>query len=367
MLFDRVNVGDLSLANRIVMAPMTRCRAGQPDNVATAITARYYAQRSSAGLIISEGSQVAADAVGYLWTPGIHSDAQVAGWRVVADAVHEAGGSIFLQAWHTGRISHQSLLPENLPPLGPTDQPANSQCFGYSEEGQPTYLTCSTPRAASTDDLLAVIDHFRQAARRAVDAGIDGIEIHAANGYLFDQFLNGGLNDRGDEYGGSIENRARLLLATVDAVAREIGPTRIGVRLSPHGRFNDMPIDSEADSMALYLASALSSRGIAYLHLVDPVMNGYSDGESLLRSLRDTFHAPLIACGEMDLERAERYLTGGMADLIGFGRAFIANPDLPHRLEQGLPLAAADESTFYGGGEEGYTDYPPSQQQPDSQ
>ncbi len=358
MLFDSINVGDITLANRIVMAPMTRSRAGQPGDVPTALTAEYYTQRASAGLIVSEGTPVSPTAHGYLWTPGIYRDEQTDAWQQVTRAVHDAGGRIFAQLWHVGRISHTSLQPDGRAPLGVNARRADSQAFGYDAGGNPAYLPCSEPRAAGADDIATVIADFRRATENAVAAGFDGIEIHGANGYLIDQFLNGALNDRRDDYGGSIEKRARLLLQIVDAASAVGGAARVGVRLSPHGRFNDMPVDAEADAMVRYLAEQLGKRGIAYLHLVDPVFNGYAQGEQLLRDARTAFGRPLIVCGGMDGDKAERYLKQGLADLIGFARPFIANPDLPRRLHEGSALNAVNEATIYGGDAAGYTDYP---------
>ncbi len=358
MLFESTQLGELTLANRIVMAPMTRCRAGQPGNVPTALNAEYYVQRASAGLIITEGSQVSPQGVGYLWTPGIHSEEQVAGWKQVTTGVQEAGGHIFIQLWHCGRISHNTLQPEGAAPVAPTARPADAMAFGYDEAGQPGYLACSTPQALDEVGISAIVAEFRRASENALAAGFDGAEIHGANGYLFDQFLNGALNDRDDEYGGSMENRARLLLQVVDQVSEVLGAGRVGVRLSPHGSFNDMPPDREADDMVDYLAQQLGQRGIAYLHFVDPVINGDPGGAELMKIAREVFGGPVIACGAMDRTKAEAYLNQGQADLIGFGQAFIANPDLPARLRQGAALAEADPDFFYGGGAEGYTDYP---------
>lgn len=358
MLFDVFPLGDLLLRNRVVMAPMTRSRAGQPGDVPTALTAEYYAQRSGAGLIISEASPVSPAGHGYLWTPGIHSAEQVAGWKQVADAVHANSGRIFLQLWHVGRISHTSLQPDGAAPLSSTARRADAQAFGYDEQGNPAYLPCSAPRAATGAEIAAVVNDFRRATENAMAAGCDGVEVHGANGYLLDQFLNGALNDRNDDYGGSIANRARLLLEVIDAAVAVAGAGRVGVRLSPHGSFNDMPADPDADAMTLYLAEQLGSRGLAYVHFVDPVFSGYADGARLLRQARTTAGIPIIACGDMDRSKAETYLREELADLIAFGRPFIANPDLVVRLHMSAPLNAVDEATIYGGDAHGYTDYP---------
>ncbi len=358
MLFDVFPVGDLLLRNRVVMAPMTRSRAGQPGDVPTALAAEYYAQRTGAGLIISEASPVSPSGHGYLWTPGIHSAEQVAGWKRVADAVHGSSGRIFLQLWHVGRISHTSLQPGGAAPLSSTAKRADAQAFGRDAQGNPAYLPCSEPHAATGAEIATVVNDFRRATENAIAAGCDGVEVHGANGYLLDQFLNGALNDRDDDYGGSLANRARLLLEVIDAVVAVAGPGRVGVRLSPHGSFNDMPADPEADAMTLYLAEQLGRRGLAYVHYVDPQFNGYADGAQLLRQARDKAGIPVIVCGDMDRSKAERYLQEELADLIAFGRPFIANPDLPVRLHMGAPLNAIDEATIYGGDAHGYTDYP---------
>lgn len=358
MLFDQFTLGPLTLPNRLVMAPMTRCRAGQPGDVPTPLMATYYAQRASAGLIISEGMPVSPTAPGYLWTPGLHTSEQVEGWKGVTRAVHAAGGRIFSQLWHCGRISHPSLLPANTTPVGPTTQRADAQCFGYGEDGNPSYLPCGEPHAADGLEIEAIIRDFANATANALAAGFDGVEVHGANGYLLDQFLNGGLNARTDGYGGSIANRARLLLEVVDAVISVAGTSHVGVRLSPHGTFNDMPHDPDADAMVSFLAEKLSTHTIAYLHFVTPPSEANVDGEGLVRTARERLRRPVIVCGGMDKQKAERFLSEGTADLIAFGKPFISNPDLPRRLKTDAALNPLDETTMYGGNEKGYTDYP---------
>ncbi len=358
MLFEPFTLGRITLNNRTVMAPLTRSRAGQPGNLPTELNAEHYAQRASAGLIISEGTLVSDVGRGYLWTPGISTPEQVAGWKRITDAVHGAGGRIFAQLWHCGRISHRSLQPEGGAPVGPTDQAADVVCFALDDAGNPAQVPCSPPHALTEGGIAEVVAQFGRAAENAIAAGFDGVEVHGANGYLLDQFLNTQLNTRRDAYGGSLESRARLLLEAVDAAIAAAGADRVGVRLSPHGTFNDLPADPEADAMTHCLASALGGRGIAYLHFVDPVFNGYARGTALLLEARERFGGPVIACGDMTREKAERYLNDGYADLIAFGRLFIANPDLPRRLELNAPLNEPDSTTFYGGGAEGYTDYP---------
>lgn len=358
MLFDPIRVGPLELPNRIIMAPMTRNRAGQPGDVPTPVMARYYAQRASSGLIISEGTPVSTQALGYLYTPGMFSSAQLEGWRAVTEAVHNAGGRIFAQLWHCGRVSHHSLQPKGHAPVAPSESQAQAQVFAYDDHGNPGLVPVSPAQALSEAGIHAIIEDFRQAAANARSAGFDGVEIHGANGYLLDQFLNAGVNRRQDAWGGSLENRARFTLAVVTAAAEAIGPDRVGLRLSPHGSFNDMADDPDADAQTRYIAAEAGRAGLAYLHFVDPVFNGYAEGERLMREARKAFGGPVIACGNLDKIKGEAYLESGVADLIAFGRAYIANPDLVARLEKDSPLNEPDPQTFYGGGEKGYTDYP---------
>ena len=332
-LFNPFNLHGLQLTNRLVMAPMTRCRAGSGD-VPTPLMAEYYAQRASAGLIVTEGIPVSPYARGYLWTPGIYTAEQIDGWRGIAEAVHNAGSVIFAQIWHTGRISHTSLQPEGVAPKGPTDVAATgSNCFAYNEQGQPSYVATSTPAPLSTVEISEIIAQFAQAAANARTAGLDGVEIHGANGYLFDQFLNSKVNTRTDTYGGSIEERTRFLLATVDAVAARIGAKRVGVRISPYGQFNAMPEDPEGENTTLYLARELDQRGIAYVHVNDQRTFGMpAVPDNFLVKLRIAFNGPIILCGGYDAARAIRAIDTSIADLIGFGVPFLTNPDLPARL-----------------------------------
>ena len=358
-LFKPFDLKTLHLKNRIVMAPMTRCRAGEGD-VPTILMAEYYAQRATAGLIVTEGVPVSPRARGYLWTPGIYTSEQIEGWKKVTAAVHDAGGAIFAQIWHVGRVSHQSLQPNGDAPEGPTDeQPADAGCFAYDENGNPGNVPTSRPRALDADGIARVKREFVQAAYNAREAGMDGVEIHGANGYLFDEFLNSAVNTRNDAYGGSPENRCRFLLEVVDAVADAMGVERVGVRISPNGRFNAMPEDPEMESTFLYLAKELDGRGVAYLHINDQATFGMpSIPENLIPMIRAAFRGPIILCGGYDATRAHQAIADGVADLVAFGVPYIANPDLPARLENGWPLNEADRDTFYGGGEKGYTDYP---------
>lgn len=358
-LFKPYDLKSLSLKNRMVMAPMTRCRAGEGD-IPTPLMADYYAQRSTAGLIISEGIPVSQRARGYLWTPGIYTAEQVAGWGQVTKAVHDAGGRMFAQIWHVGRISHQSLQPDEGAPEGPTDeQPEDATCFAYDENGNPGNVPTSRPRALDAAGIARIRQEFVQAARNAREAGMGGVEIHGANGYLFDAFLNSVVNTRSDAYGGSVENRCRLLLETVDAVAASIGAGRTGVRISPNGRFNAMPEDPEMEATFLYLAGELDRRGIAYLHINDQATFGMpAIPQGLIPKIRAVFRGPIILCGGYDAPRALAAIDDGSADLVAFGVPYLANPDLPARLENGWPLNEADRDSFYGGGEKGYSDYP---------
>jgi len=364
ILFDRHDLGGLVLRNRVVMAPMTRSRsvATVPD----ALTATYYAQRATAGLIITEGAQVSEQARGYLFTPGLHSRAQVEGWKGVTAAVHAAGGAIFAQLWHVGRVSHVSLQPGDRAPVAPVAKAAEGvQAFAYREDGTPGQVPASTPRALATAEIPGITADFVAAARNAIDAGFDGVEIHGANGYLFEQFINGGLNTRGDIYGGpSVANRLRFVLETLDAVAAEVGAHRVGIRLTPFNRVFDMPaFDGEADTWRA-MAAELAGRRLAYVHVGNRAAIVAAAGEDFLRAFRETCGGTLILAGNYTRETATADVASGLADLVAFGRPFIANPDLVARLRNGWPLAEADDSTFYGGTALGYTDYPAYGQEP---
>jgi N-ethylmaleimide reductase len=353
ILFTPVRVGAVALDNRIVMAPMTRNRAGE-GNVPTELVARYYAQRSSAGLIVTEATQVAPEGVGYPNTPGIHTDAQVEGWRRVTDAVHARGGRIFLQLWHVGRISHPSLQPGGVLPVAPSAvKPAGK---GMTYDGPKEFVT---PRALETFEIADAVAHFADGARRAREAGFDGVEIHGANGYLIEQFLVDGVNRRTDRYGGSVENRVRFLVEVTEAVVGAWRADRVGVRLSPRGTFNDIT-DSDREATFGHAVDRLDEFGLAYLHLVDPV-GGPMDTPGTPRlapRLRSRFGGPVIVNGGFDRAAAERAIADGEADLVAFGVPFLANPDLPARLRRGAPLNEPDRATFYGGDARGYTDYP---------
>ncbi len=351
-----VRLGPYDLRNRVVMAPMTRNRAGV-GSVPHELNALYYGQRASAGLIISEASQVSPQGVGYPGTPGIHSREQVEGWKLVTKAVHKRGGHIFLQLWHVGRISHPSLQPNGELPVAPSAiRPAGD---AFTAVGLQPFVT---PRALETHEIPGIVGQFRQGAANALAAGFDGVEIHAANGYLIDQFLRDGTNRRTDRYGGSMDNRARLLLEVTGAAVEAWGGNRVGVRLSPASPFNDM-IDSNPQHTFEHAAEALNRFGLAYLHVVE------AGGDNAqhpfdFRSLRKAFKGAYMANAGYTIERARAVLAAGNADLVSFGALFLANPDLPARFAQGAPLNAPDPSTFYGGGEKGYTDYPFLEAQP---
>jgi len=351
-LFAPARVGPYTLDNRVIMAPLTRNRAGA-GNVPQPMNAEYYAQRASAGLIITEATQVSPEGVGYPATPGIHNREQVDGWRLVTDAVHTAGGRIFLQLWHVGRISHPSLQPGGALPVAPSAIKPAGEAVTY--DGPQPFVT---PRALETEELAGIVEDYRRAAVYAQEAGFDGVEIHAANGYLLDQFLRDGTNHRGDRYGGPVDNRMRLLLEVADAVIGVWGSDRVGVRISPINPFNDIA-DSQPEATFTRVAQRLGGLGLAYLHVVEGAIHG---GDTELPRvdmgrLRRAFGGTYIANGGYDGERAKSALLAGDADLIAFGVPFIANPDLPLRLALGAELNDPDPETFYGGDARGYTDY----------
>ena len=352
-LFSPYKLGNLELPNRMVMAPLTRNRAGE-GNVPGTLNVTYYVQRASAGLIIAEATQVSPQGLGYPSTPGIHSPEQVAGWKQVTDAVHQHGGRIFLQLWHVGRISHPDLQPDGVLPVAPSAIAPKGQAATY--EGMKPFVT---PRALETSEIPEIVEQYRQGAENALAAGFDGVEIHAANGYLLDQFLRDGTNQRTDEYGGSLENRTRLLLEVTEAVTGVWGAERVGVRLSPSGTFNDMH-DSDPLATFGYAAEALNRFGLAYLHIVEVNEADLRHGgtEVPTRHLRDHFTGTLMVNGGYDRDRGNAVLAKGEADLVSFGTLFLANPDLPQRFALNVPLNQPDIASFYGGSEKGYTDYP---------
>ncbi|MBK1889680.1 alkene reductase [Undibacterium sp. 14-3-2] len=358
-LLSPVQAGSALLKNRVVMAPLTRSRAGQPGDVPRALNVEYYAQRASAGLIVTEASQISRQGQGYAWTPGIYTDAQEAGWKNVVDAVHAKNGKISLQLWHVGRISHNLLQENGAAPVSASAlQAANSQCFVVQPDGTPANVPTAEPRALSTEEIPGIVDQYRQASIRAKRAGFDLVEVHAANGYLLQQFMSTNSNLRTDAYGGSLENRARLTLEAVDAAIAEMGADRVGVRISPNFVAHGIA-DTEAEATALYLAKAFTARGIAYLHIAEPDWVGGAElTQSFREELRAAFPGTLICCGGYSAAEAEALINSGLADAVAFGRPYIANPDLVERFAAGAELNTPDRSTFYGGEEKGYTDYP---------
>jgi N-ethylmaleimide reductase len=350
-LFSPIGLGGLTLPNRVIMAPLTRNRAAMPGNVPRPLNATYYAQRAGAGLIISEAAQISPEGVGYPATPGIHSEAQVQGWRTVNDAVHAQGGHMFAQLWYCGRISHPDLLPDNQQPVSASAvKPAGD---AVTFEGLKPFVE---PRALRTDELPGIVAQYRHAAKCAREAGFDGIEVHCANGYLLDQFLRDGTNRRADRYGGSLENRARLLMEVLAAVLEIWEPARVGVRISPENSFNDIR-DTDPQATFNFIARALSSKGLGYLHVVEGEMMG---GESHVdyRQIREHFDGYYMANCGYDKARAQAAIAEGAADMVSFGQLFIANPDLVQRFKTDAELNRPDPDTFYGGDEQGYTDYP---------
>ncbi len=353
-LFQPLEIGAVTAPNRVFMAPLTRNRA-HPDGTPHAMAIAYYRQRASAGLIITEATQISAEGKGYINTPGIHDDAHVAGWRAITDAVHAAGGRIALQLWHVGRISHTSLQPAGQAPVAPSAIRADAQTFTANG-----LEDVSEPRALETDEVARVIADYRRAAERAKGAGFDLVEVHSANGYLLDQFLHAHANTRTDAYGGDADNRARLTLEVTQAVADVMGADRVGVRLSPTGTFNDMRLDAETEASFERVIDGLNGMGLAYLHMVEAFPGSdvsEADRDALTR-LRGRWSGVYIANGEFDGATAGDWVAAGRAQAIAFGRPFIANPDLPRRLNIGADLTAPDQATFYGGDERGYTDYP---------
>jgi len=357
-LFTPVRVGPFEIAHRVVLAPLTRMRA-EDGAIPGELMAEYYAQRTSPGaLLIGEATIAAPNGNGYLGAPGLYDDSQIAGWRRVTDAVHAKGGRIFLQLYHAGRQSNQDVQPAGSQPVGPSAIPHGG--VAYTRSG---WVPNTPNRALEIDEIEGLVESFRQAAQRGVEAGFDGVELHAANGYLFDQFLQDGSNKRTDRYGGSFENRARFLLDATRAVISVWGSDKVAVRLGPSGSWGDMS-DSDPEGLFTYVATELDKLGLAYLHLIEPRIAGNIEDESRDQApvasqlLRKYFRGTIIAAGGFSGSSAEAIVASGDADLVAFGRHFIANPDLPDRLRQNLPLNAYDRATFFGGTDVGYTDYP---------
>lgn len=353
-LFTPFTLGDISVRNRIVMAPLTRNRARPEDDTPYALHAEYYAQRAGAGLIITEGTQISPEGKGYAWTPGIYSDAQVAGWKAVTEAVHAKGGRIAAQLWHVGRVSHTSLQEGGAAPVAPSAIGAASKTFDGT-----AFVQTSVPRALELDEIPRIVEDYRRAARNADAAGFDGVEIHAANGYLIDQFLRDTSNTRTDAYGGSVENRVRFLREVVEAVTGVLGAGRVGVRLSPFSNANNVGIDS--DTLATFSAAVdvLNGAGVAFLHMVEGQTGGPRDWPAgALEALRDRFKGAYIANNGYTRDTAIAAVASGKVDLVAFGKLYISNPDLAERLALDAPLNPLPTDGLYGGGAKGYTDYP---------
>jgi N-ethylmaleimide reductase len=367
-LFEQYTLGDTTLSNRIVMAPMTRSRA--PEDIATEQIALHYTQRGTAGLIVSEGTPISREGQGYLFNPGIFGPEQIAGWKLVTDSVRSVGGKMFAQLWYVGRVSHTSLQIDGKAPVSATDKPAEGAvAFAYTDEGEPGFVPTSTPRPLTTEEVGRVVQDFAQAAANAIEAGFEGVEIHGANGYLLEQFLNPQVNDRTDRYGAqNLDDRLRFVFEVVDAVCARIGADRVGIRISPYGQLFDMPLYPEIDDTYSALCQGMSKRGIAYVHVMDQThffMAGESSAaqEEALRKLlkhckTQLGETALILAGDMTLERAQDLIDAGLIDLAAFGQPFIGNPDLVARLKNGWPLTVPDRDTYYGGDAKGYVDYP---------
>ncbi len=351
-LLEPYKLGPINLPNRVVMAPLTRNRAVE-GLVPSPLAIEYYGQRASAGLLITEASQVSQQGQGYQDTPGVYSKEQVAGWRKVTDCVHERGGRIFIQIWHVGRVSHTSLQPNGGAPVAPSAIRAKGKTFVNG-----TFTEISEPRALALEEIPGIIESFRRGTVNALEAGFDGVEIHGANGYLLDQFAKDGTNKRTDAYGGSIENRAKLMLEVAKVVAEEAGPERTGIRISPVTPANDVS-DSNPQPLFDYIVDGLNALKLVYIHVIEGATGGPRDIAPFdYGSLRQRFKGTYVANNGYDFELANKVLAANQADLIAFGKPFIANPDLVERLKRGAPLNEWDKATFYGGGAKGYTDYP---------
>ncbi len=356
-IFEPVTLGSLKLKNRISMAPMTRAR--NADGIPNNDNAIYYSQRAGAGLIITEGTAISDTSKGVLYIPGLYTSEQIDGWKKVTKAVHEKGSTIFAQLWHVGRVSHLSNQPNGIAPVGPSDiQASTSFAWGYDENGKEGPVISSKPRALSTNEVKDVINDFAKAAKNAVKAGFDGVEIHGANGYLVEQFLNPFVNNRKDEYGGTIENRSRFLLEIVDAVIEDLGNEKVAIRLTPYGGLGDLPHYDEIESTYQYLAKELSKRNLAYLHLMDQQSKGsHALPDGFLERFRSWYDGSIILAGSMTKEKAEKLINAGTIDVAGFGEPFISNPDLVDRLKNNWELTPPDRNLHYGLGNHGYTDW----------
>ena len=357
-LFKSLQIGSLTLPNRVTMAPMTRCRTTQPGDIPNEMMAEYYAQRASAGIIISEATQISNQGQGYSFTPGIFTDEQIAGWKLVTNAIHKEGGRIFLQLWHVGRMSHASFH-EDGQTVGPSALSPDAQIWMVDPNtGKGGMVDCPVPRALALDEIAAVVEDFRQGAANAIEAGFDGVEIHGANGYLIDEFLRRSSNIRTDQYGGTQENRIRLLREVTQAVADEVGAERTGIRLSPYITQRNMA-DDEIIEVILKAATELDKIGIGYIHLSEADWDDAPEiPEKFRHELRKVFSGKIIVCGKYSQQRGEEIIGAGLADLVAYGRPFIANPDLPARYKKGIKLSDFDGDTLFGGDKRGLSDYP---------
>jgi N-ethylmaleimide reductase len=365
-LFTPINLGRHTLKNRIAFPPLTRQRSAQPGDVASDLMALYYKQRASAGFMVSEGTQIEPRGQGYAWTPGIYTQAQIDGWRKVTEAVHADGGVIFAQLWHVGRVSHEALQPNGAAPVAPSAVPAkNAKAFIATGEGIGELVSPSVPRALTVEEIKELVGLYATAARNAIDAGFDGVEIHAANGYLVNQFISEHSNQRNDQYGGSLENRLRFLREIVEAVCAAVGPHRLGVRFTPLFSSTDQDrvyiglVENDPHHTYIEAIKLLEVSGVAYVSIAEADWDNAPDlPEAFRREVRSTFSGRIIYAGRYTAERGARLVEAGLADLIAFGRPFIANPDLPSRIVNGWPLNPLNPATLYGGAEAGFTDYP---------
>ena len=358
-VFTPLKVGAITVPNRVFMAPLTRLRSIEPGDIPTPLMGEYYRQRASSGLIISEATQISAQAKGYAGAPGLHSPEQIAAWKKITDGVHAQEGRIAVQLWHTGRISHTTLQPGGQAPVAPSAIAAGTRTSLRDANGNPTREDTSVPRALDLEEIPGIVNDFRQAVINARDAGFDLVELHSAHGYLLHQFLSPSANKRTDQYGGNIENRARLVLEVVDAVSEAWGADRIGIRVSPIGSFQNTDNGPNEEADALYLIEELGKRGIAYLHMSEPDWaGGQPYTEAFRQKVRERFHGPIVGAGAYSLEKAEDLIAKGLIDAVAFGRDYIANPDLVERLQHKAELNPQRPESFYGGGAEGYTDYP---------
>lgn len=356
-IFEPATIGSLQLNNRIAMAPMTRAR--NADGIPNENNALYYSQRAGAGLIITEGVAISDTAKGVLYIPGLYTAEQVEGWKKVTAAVHAKGSKIFTQLWHVGRVSHTSNQPNGQAPVSSSDiQAAQSKAWGYDENGREGFVTASKPRALATEEVRQVAQDFARAAKNAVNAGFDGVELHGANGYLIEQFLNPHINNRTDQYGGSVENRSRFLLEAIDASIAAVGAAKVAIRLTPYGGLHELPHYDELEATYQYLAKELSDRKIAYIHIMDQQSRGsFALPEGFLERFRQWYDGVIILAGGMDREKSERLINAGTIDIAAFGEAFISNPDLVDRLQHNWPQTPPKRELHYGLTMEGYIDW----------